>query len=730
MASTNNEGTRQERNDLREEFKDGQRPTGKDFADLIESSLNQLDDGVIVNRTGLPLNAADEAKIDSDVTCIEFYNPIAVRLAANFDPVTDEKERAILGNGSFYNKDNGPNPTTTHFAHKDLTDDNQFALSQNAVGEVTLNAPTGQSIQITNNGDTQVTVEQGSVTFGDNVNNVGLEVNGDVALRIGGASIADGLVLTSNNGDGTASWEKTAFTDAQTTPDSFVANGDIQIGTSGSPLNLEVNGNMEVGGTVNLGGTLQYAGATDDGQVLTSSGGNGTAVWEDPAWEKGSGIVFTDNNVGINLGATAPTADLEVAGTIQLRPTIGTIATGKVLTSSDANGTLLWENRAFSEDGSTAGQFNSNGNLQVNNNIQIGNRPTGVTGTPSNLEIHGSLRITDGTNIPSQGDYLTVSASGEAIWTNVAPGGSEWDKDVNDNLKYAKGNVGIGDFTASNFPTSPLEVRLKRLTNSNRERKVILGNGAHFIFQGNNLQQAAVFAHNEMTLGNIDPDKNYALAQNDDGEVRLNAPNGKTIEICHDNETQITINNTQNIFQNRIGVGRSISFPTNNKYNDLKMIIDSKTGGPSREPVLQVYGDIEIVTQNTLGIPVIKSVLDFENVSSDRRLKKNIQKLNDGLEKLRQINPVSFMFNGKGGTADGYEQIGVIAQELQQVFPKMVTERMGLLNETDTEKTALLRIDPKPFTFILINAVKELADKVDSLENQLSALLKKEKNPA
>ena len=110
-------------------------------------------------------------------------------------------------------------------------------------------------------------------------------------------------------------------------------------------------------------------------------------------------------------------------------------------------------------------------------------------------------------------------------------------------------------------------------------------------------------------------------------------------------------------------------------------------------------------------------------MGSDRRLKKNIRPLLDGLEKLRQVNLVEFMYNGKGGTVDGHEKIGVIAQELQEVLPKQVSSRKGFLHEDDIEPTDILRIDPKPFTFLLIKAVQELAQKVETLEQQLTAPL-------
>ena len=57
-------------------------------------------------------------------------------------------------------------------------------------------------------------------------------------------------------------------------------------------------------------------------------------------------------------------------------------------------------------------------------------------------------------------------------------------------------------------------------------------------------------------------------------------------------------------------------------------------------------------------------------------------------------------------------QLGVIAQELQEVLPDMVKE----------ETTGVLRVDPDNMTWYLVNAVKELSAKVDALQTEINVL--------
>ena len=56
-------------------------------------------------------------------------------------------------------------------------------------------------------------------------------------------------------------------------------------------------------------------------------------------------------------------------------------------------------------------------------------------------------------------------------------------------------------------------------------------------------------------------------------------------------------------------------------------------------------------------------------------------------------------------------QLGVIAQELQQVLPECVK----------TETTGVMTVDADNLTWYMINAIKELKAEVDSLKQQLAS---------
>jgi hypothetical protein len=108
------------------------------------------------------------------------------------------------------------------------------------------------------------------------------------------------------------------------------------------------------------------------------------------------------------------------------------------------------------------------------------------------------------------------------------------------------------------------------------------------------------------------------------------------------------------------------------------------------------------------------------NIPSDERLKKDIHPLELGLEALKKINPVRFRFNGKAGIEDRGEQLGVIAQNVQESAPEAVKPFYGKLDEQNGEPAELLGVDPNALIAILINAVKQLGGRVEELEKALA----------
>lgn len=94
---------------------------------------------------------------------------------------------------------------------------------------------------------------------------------------------------------------------------------------------------------------------------------------------------------------------------------------------------------------------------------------------------------------------------------------------------------------------------------------------------------------------------------------------------------------------------------------------------------------------------------------SDGRLKNHIETLGNVLNKLNQVRGVSFSYNDQSRYASG-TKIGVVAQELQKVYPEMVTQG----------DDGYLKVDYTQLAAVLIQALKEQQQQINLLQKQLN----------
>lgn len=99
---------------------------------------------------------------------------------------------------------------------------------------------------------------------------------------------------------------------------------------------------------------------------------------------------------------------------------------------------------------------------------------------------------------------------------------------------------------------------------------------------------------------------------------------------------------------------------------------------------------------------------------SDRRLKKNIVDAEPVLERVLKVQVRNYQWKSSG--ADAKPMLGVIAQELQPIFPDMVTE----MEEPMTENK-ILAVGYGDFAVIAIKAIQELKAQQDAEVKDLKA---------
>lgn len=125
---------------------------------------------------------------------------------------------------------------------------------------------------------------------------------------------------------------------------------------------------------------------------------------------------------------------------------------------------------------------------------------------------------------------------------------------------------------------------------------------------------------------------------------------------------------------------------------------------------------------------------------SDKRLKKDIVSFTDGLNVIRQINPVTYKYNNLVATLDdGNSYIGVLAQDVQPVAPYCVKAGFAKIKQSESQTFSgdivetlpadsggIVRVmvntygyDANGLIYALVNSVKQLDSTVTALQNKL-----------
>ncbi|MEN8228458.1 MAG: tail fiber domain-containing protein [Bacteroidota bacterium] len=300
--------------------------------------------------------------------------------------------------------------------------------------------------------------------------------------------------------------------------------------------------------------------------------------------------------------------------------------------------------------------FDAEGNLDIPNGINLGNVPSGQTGT---LRFNaGQVQFFDG-----------------ATWNDLGGGGGAFSPvGPGPNVSFNGGNVGID--TGASDPAYKLEVSLGNNTGQGERVKfgrAVISNG-----QGAS-QNYGQFSHETHSSNN-----SFAIRQGTSGDVFLNAPSGQPIRITH-NRTQARLFVAP---EGPVVIANNSLLSTNTQFR------------------LQVNGNAgKSQGGNTW------------SVISDARLKKDIKPFEDGLNKLKKVRPVKFRYNGQLNTDPNQEEIGVVGQEIGKVFPYMTSGEQN--NETGKKDDEVVMFNSHALTYVMVNAIKELSKKVEELETRL-----------
>jgi hypothetical protein len=118
------------------------------------------------------------------------------------------------------------------------------------------------------------------------------------------------------------------------------------------------------------------------------------------------------------------------------------------------------------------------------------------------------------------------------------------------------------------------------------------------------------------------------------------------------------------------------------------------------------------------------------NATSDERIKIVLGTYANGLAQIMGLNPVIYIYKGNDGAPGessqhraaaeaGTEFIGLVAQKAATVMPELVRRRAGYVDGVPVDD--MLDVNSGPLIYALVNAVKELSNRVMALESRAFA---------
>jgi hypothetical protein len=523
-----------------------------------------------------------------------------------------------------------------------------------------------------------------------------------------------------------------------------------------SSSNFNISGNGTAGGTLSgniVNATTQYN--LNGSRVLSASspaglanlfagfnaGVSNTTGFENTFIGSGAGIAHTSGNgnvfVGYNTGGTVTSACCNTfvgraAGNVNTAAnnsffgyragTVNTTATNNAFFGSEAgqanttgaqntfvgrgaglNNTTGADNSFF---GAFAGESNTGGNL----NTFIG-LEAGKSNTTGGLNVFvgyraGQFNTTGGgTYVGFEAGKANVTGGGNSMFGTQAGLNSTGQSNT-----FIGNAAGITNIAGSGNTTlgSEANVGVNNLTNA-----TAVGN------------QARVNCSNCLVLGSV------------------NGVNGATSNIAvgigtTTPQSRLHVNGTS-WFQGDItplsssagkGLGLSYStsldaatvfaydYATNTPKNILLNIPGGRVGIGTLSPsdMFDVSGDIRVGTGSTGCVKDADGSLIAGSCSSDLRFKQRIMPFPNLLHKLTQLQPVHFYWRAAEypekhfGSKQSY---GLIAQEVEQVLPELVT----------TDEQGYQTVNYSKLPLLTIQAVKELKAENDALKAQNAKLL-------
>ena len=444
--------------------------------------------------------------------------------------------------------------------------------------------------------------------------------------------------------------------------------------SSGINSKASGSGSVATGSYSNASGNLSLA----MGDMCTASGENSTAIgyWNTASnhYSLAMGALTTAsgwNSFAVGNGTTASGESATALGAQTRASGYHSTAMGQSTTASGFHSTAMGEETVADGTASTAMGSSSEATgdysfasgryvtADTNNSMVLGQ---GVSFSSRLInDVPNSLMVGFNTTSPT----LFVGGPDQRVGIGTSSPGAKLHLNSSESETAIRLNCGAS-WTAKILQTN---TSLFQIVNGGSTRLTIKSNG-------------------NVGIGNTDPAAPLVVQGTEDTDVALFNVNGDRFSfVVHSSGPDYM----------------TIRTKTENPGLDIISFLGSGRVGigtttPSEK--LDVEGDIECTALHE---------------TSDDRLKTNVQTLDNALDNITKLRGVSFEWNEEAksvGATSGEKQIGVLASEVEQVFPELVSN----------PETGYKSVDYTKLTAVLIEAVKELKTENTVLKEDINRL--------
>ncbi len=317
------------------------------------------------------------------------------------------------------------------------------------------------------------------------------------------------------------------------------------------------------------------------------------------------------------------------------------------------------------------------GNITINNVTGITTASNGLTGTPSNVKLGGSL--TENTTIAKGTNTVTFSGSGML---------------TNEGVLYNNGKVGIG----TSAPVTTLHIENNGTNGTNPADNNVPN---VYLYNSNN---ASNTAHSIMSVRTGGASGGNPYFSWDIGGVKgysMGIQNGSV-------DDELIIANNWNF-----------NMPDNN-YKLMAL----KGSSPDRVSIYSNGGALSTGWPSGWGGGLRTFDISCQSIyyaslvsQSDSRLKNTVTEYNqDFINKYMQLRPVNYFWN-EGRSEDRGLQYGFIAQEVESVFPELVF--------TEDSEMKIKSMNYQAFHSMNVKMIQEQQKTIDNQQAQINELIKR-----